>query len=684
MLSFATVAVCLLLTAGGSSEAVQKRWVRTWDLDSLDNWQERRLPCAGKAAILDRYINTSMFLGNILTLGSLELPLEGELIFGEGANMVFDHTVLDDCKDARWTHRGRDQWWDPDAWSYPGFDDPDTSPVPHINRIPCTTDGAVFTDTSGSLYRVHLCPPVISLTSLSIGNKNFTTSEFAAYTRSTEGKYRFIGVSSIRDNAPLYVESPEVCRDVTGCSCGTEAAASIICSIKSKKCVPPRCDSPIHMTGFCCPMCGAEVTISHNNTLPLANVVALLRDHLNTPAIQHVTGYVTKMHDGHFHVYFTAVNEKGNYKIASEAFIIKFNQELNVGGTHELLITNSGIITPSISKKLATNSVAVTLTVLAVCAVVALTLYHFKKRRATSRFSFMFHRLENSSRRVSVASNMGGRRASTTSSIFTYSREGGLRFFNPIFNQSMASLAGAGVTSVSNDPIHIPATEQVEGQRENPMYTAYQNMTPEERQVSEDAVRTRERILEAAGELSASTDALATHNKEMKTTGPSASDLEVIEEEDAKNDISDQHKETKENTERIDDNRDPLGVAIITSLEDQIDRNFLDDTNNTTKLEDHKENACTFSASIQEECSSDKSGMESEMTVKDPLDVDDNQSNQLTDRQQLAETNDTEAQLPRVFELNNSTSSSSSGDDTSPALQDLAGFTPCVNLDFSN
>lgn len=49
---------------------------------------------------------------------------------------------------------------------------------------------------------------------------------------------------------------------------------------------------------------------------------------------------------------------------------------------------------------------------------------------------------------------------------------------------------------------------------------------------------------------------------------------------------------------------------------------FLDDTTYTIKPEDHKQNACTFSVFNHEECSSGKGDMESEIIVKDPLNVD--------------------------------------------------------------
>lgn len=41
-----------------------------------------------------------------------------------------------------------------------------------------------------------------------------------------------------------------------------------------------------------------------------------------------------------------------------------------------------------------------------------------------------------------------------------------------------------GATSVANEAAQEPPVEQVEGEHENPMYTAYQKMQPEERQVS--------------------------------------------------------------------------------------------------------------------------------------------------------------------------------------------------------
>lgn len=71
---------------------------------------------------------------------------------------------------------------------------------------------------------------------------------------------------------------------------------------------------------------GAEVTISHNDTLPLVSVKALLTSLWKSREIDGVKAYVAKMKDQKYHVYFTASSENGNYRAASDAFRVKFNK----------------------------------------------------------------------------------------------------------------------------------------------------------------------------------------------------------------------------------------------------------------------------------------------------------------------------------------------------------------------
>lgn len=71
---------------------------------------------------------------------------------------------------------------------------------------------------------------------------------------------------------------------------------------------------------------GAELSISHHGTLTIASVQQLLDEYLEKPELQDVLAYATKMNDGLYHIYFTAANENGDYKTASEDFKILFDQ----------------------------------------------------------------------------------------------------------------------------------------------------------------------------------------------------------------------------------------------------------------------------------------------------------------------------------------------------------------------
>ncbi|XP_068237987.1 uncharacterized protein Amnionless [Palaemon carinicauda] len=542
------VAVIAILTITASSEGVIKRWDSNWDLDDPDNWEGRRVPCGGRVASLPRRPANPIFLGDRLTTSSLELPVEGELVFGNGANMVLDDSEPEECQDTTWTHQGQDSWWDPDAWHYPNYDDASRSPVPHVHRVPCVRDEVNFVNPNLSVYSVHLSPPPITVSGFSIGNKAYTTSELAAYAKTQEGRYRFVGVSSQSDSALVYVDTPEQCSDITGCLCGTEGSTDKICRIMEKKCPTPECESPIKMKGFCCDVCGAEVVITHNGSLSIRDVKNLLDDHTKTPVAENLKTYISKMDDDFFHIYFTPVNDQGDYKTASLAFKTKFDEELSAAGQHTTLLAFSGKQIPQGRQGPSAHSVAAAFITFSVCLAIGLAVYYLRKRRITSQLSFMFRRLESNSRRVSVVSDVGGRRLSTASSILmpSYNREGGLRFLNPIFNQSMASLVGAGVCDAQPPPTTIPE-DQLEGEHENPMYEAYENMSQEERQASDDTLRAQG--IDIGGPVTSNGSPPSEQN--ITIHGSPRPDLDIIEEEKLTSDETGDTSPDESHTEEV-------------------------------------------------------------------------------------------------------------------------------------
>ncbi|KAK8387848.1 hypothetical protein O3P69_020040 [Scylla paramamosain] len=429
----------------------------------------------------------------------------------------------------------------------------------------------------------------------------------------------------------------------------------------SRKCGTPRCDDPIDMTGFCCPVCGAELTINHGGSLSLARVKTLLQSHLQGSDMKDIRGHVAKMSDQLYHVYFTAANPDGDYKEASESFKTRFNEVLNAANSHEVLVSYAGDMKPLVSGRVAPHHVAVTLVTLTICLVVGAAVYYFRKRRISSSLSFMFRRLENNSRRVSVVSDViGGRRPSNASSVFAYSRESGLRFLNPIFNQSMASLAGAGVSSVINESAQEIPEEQEEGQHENPMYTAFQNMLPEERKASEKAMEEREKILEAAGQLVASS---MKNNKEKRMSVPSENNLESIKEEKDTKDVVSCDADVHHTEGTVDSetskasNSSPVAEKNIEALQDE------------SLMKDNEEEIPK--ADIGEVTPEDKTDPPS---PNDGADI----------TQTLADIGEDPVISSGHVEhrKSSSSSSSSSDDDADGALSNLEGFTPLVDLKF--
>jgi len=72
---------------------------------------------------------------------------------------------------AKWSHKGKDKWWDPLAWEIPADLLPNTTAVPDTHRVPCITDYVTFPDPGKFLTPVHFTPPLISVLGITIGNK---------------------------------------------------------------------------------------------------------------------------------------------------------------------------------------------------------------------------------------------------------------------------------------------------------------------------------------------------------------------------------------------------------------------------------------------------------------------------------------------------------------------------------
>lgn len=182
-------------------------------------------------------------------------------------------------------------------------------------------------------------------------------------------------------------------------------------------------------------------------------------------------------------------------------------------------------------------------------------------------------------------------------------------------------------------------------------------------------------------------ESTSVHNKDGTTVGP-VNDLEVIvEERETKNDVGYLPQVAEVGNEEMNDDKDPLGIADVSSKESEIHVDVITDNypGNQVKSDDSKENGCITTLSVQEENGSGKDAV-SEITIKDTENTENQQAGDSAIRQELVEIDDIQAQPFNPLELNNSSpsSSSSSCDNETNTLSNLEGFTPIADLNFGN
>ncbi|XP_015771853.1 PREDICTED: uncharacterized protein LOC107350143 [Acropora digitifera] len=85
------VLLVLYLLLGNECTAVTKRWLPNTNFNNSANWDKGRVPCVGDNVQLNQEGRPlAVSLRTVHTLKSLSLPVEGEVIFFDGAELHFN------------------------------------------------------------------------------------------------------------------------------------------------------------------------------------------------------------------------------------------------------------------------------------------------------------------------------------------------------------------------------------------------------------------------------------------------------------------------------------------------------------------------------------------------------------------------------------------------------------------
>ncbi|XP_055599349.1 protein amnionless-like [Uranotaenia lowii] len=239
----------LILTVTSAS----KLWRFDLNFDNPSNWLSQSVPQHGQSIVFPAKLNALVDLPQVGQTESIVLPREGVVVIPE---TDFSLTFLADSSKLapavfkapiRRPYYAAENWLAVDAMGNV-LPEPNKA-VPHLERIPCQFEEAVFLDPPGPIdLQYH---EAVELKGVVYG-KTSGLAELQQFFRSDLGQYVFY-------NAEDSVVREGKCASPEKCPCQPEWVADAVC--RNEICPIPRCLNPIQPVGYCCAICGGVLTM---------------------------------------------------------------------------------------------------------------------------------------------------------------------------------------------------------------------------------------------------------------------------------------------------------------------------------------------------------------------------------------------------------------------------------------
>ena len=143
-----------------SAQSDRKVWIQSTRLDNPQSWDQGQLPCQGQSMVLPEevmYVTSDFHFGPETVLPSEN----GLLIFAmDGTNIISPQNIGENAackrdntdKSAHFLRQKYSKWFDPQLWASESYQNGPFSPIPHVQRVPCRYDEAIFPPESA--YKV--------------------------------------------------------------------------------------------------------------------------------------------------------------------------------------------------------------------------------------------------------------------------------------------------------------------------------------------------------------------------------------------------------------------------------------------------------------------------------------------------------------------------------------------------
>ena len=185
----------------------------------------------------------------------------------------------------------------------------DANPIPHMERIPCTSDSVLFPIKNS--FKVNIDSNV-RIRSMKIWDKDYDSDSFRSFVDTDVGKQLFV----IKNSNDFAIANDEnlVCSDRTGCVCGNEKPEiqSKVCrSVLRRGCPTLHCSDPIRPVGHCCDTCASMLTFSYKPDFSFELVEGIILEFQRNPEYSNVGSYLHKLVSQRFQFIAVDLKEKG-------------------------------------------------------------------------------------------------------------------------------------------------------------------------------------------------------------------------------------------------------------------------------------------------------------------------------------------------------------------------------------